>query len=527
MFEHARDRFRSSLVLRIRRAYPGLSESEASTIAADIDQSLTGYFREGGLSLATTLFSQASARKSPVPTSIVGFINEASTRYDDLLRRQAFFTTSVDAFVHAEAAERDYLGRISQGFFAFHSLGVFGDTAVERLREARGTVWLVDSSAQIPALALAAPMNLVFANTFSRLGTAGIRFFTTEGLFEETREHLWFANKVIKDRGAASLAVMLAARGQAPYRKSNRFLEGFILWQAAGNPRDWASYLFQVFGTRNPSGEDIKRKLRAIGIEVVPIRDWHGFQESDMLVWDEYVERIVRTLDSSPLAVVDPEFDSRKKAGPEAEAALAVIREREGTYNILSNAGESSPAWFISSTSILNALVEDGLRITWQPEGFLSFASTLAPVDDAQAAEAAFETLLWGLAETGLSLLDEATVTEVFGGVIDQAALDMAEQQQLYRDTLQQKYGESLQSVMGRIAPVYRPLAAIQLSHEMRELYARRLEIAEKRRSEAEARAAVAEKQLKDVARFVKKVEAKKARARRKQRRSKGKRKRR
>ena len=253
-FEHSRGRFKDALVLRLKSSYPSLSESDFSQISADIEASLSGYFREGGLTLATTLFSNQPSRQSPIPTSIVRFIKESSARYDDLLKRQAFFTVSVDAFVRSGTAEREYLGRIAQGFFAFHALGVFGDVAIERQRHAQQTVWLVDSNAQIPTLALAAPTNAVFMDSFSRLHGLGIRFFTTDRLFDETYDHLRFARNVIQEYGVDSHLVIAAALGQAPYRKSNQFLEGFIRWQRAGNPCDWENYLFQILrGTESGS----------------------------------------------------------------------------------------------------------------------------------------------------------------------------------------------------------------------------------------------------------------------------------
>jgi len=221
-FEHMRERFKESLKLRLRRKFPGLQDEEAGTISRDIESSLTGYFKEGGLSLATTLFSSGQGRRqSTVPSSIIKFISEASARYDDLLWRQAFHIVSVDAFVEAESAERDYLGRISQGFFAFHLLGAFGDVAIERLKQAQRTVWLIDSSAQIPAIALGAATNLAFIDCFSRLHKAGVRLFTTEKLFRETFEHYWFANKVIRDHGTDAPEVV-----QPP--KENRRIENQI-----------------------------------------------------------------------------------------------------------------------------------------------------------------------------------------------------------------------------------------------------------------------------------------------------------
>lgn len=221
-FNRARDSFKNALILRLKRDYSSLNDKQMNLIATDVEASLTGYFREGGLGLASTLFS--SRHYGDLPSSMIGFITLSSARYDDLLMRQAFFTVSVDAFAHPTHADKDYLGRISQGFFAFNALGVFGDTALERIKDAKETVWLIDSSAQIIALSLAAPVNALYRECFSRLKSIGIRFFATHSLFEETRTHLWFAHNLIREHGADSPLVIAAARGEAPYSKENAFL---------------------------------------------------------------------------------------------------------------------------------------------------------------------------------------------------------------------------------------------------------------------------------------------------------------
>jgi hypothetical protein len=523
-FEHLRERFKSSIELRLKRHYHALKPTDSKTIASDIESSLTGYFREGGLSLATTLFSNRQRRIQAVPSSILKFINEASARYDNLLLRQAFSTVSIQAFVSAESAEREYLGRISQGFFAFHSLGVFGEVAIERLKEAKNTVWLIDSSAQIPALALAASTNATFADCFSRLRTAGIRLFTTEKLFDETCEHLRFASEVVRRHGADSSAVFAAARGEPPYRKSNQFLEGFIRWQSAGNICDWEGYNFRSFGSTHPREHHLKTTLSKVGIEVIDFQDWPGFVQSDRVTCEEYFEKIVEKIkhfrgenkEFEPSDFDQP--DLYKKAQPEAEALLIIGRERHGKYHIISPVDEKSPAWFISQTSLLNA-IEEGPRITWQPEAFIRFASTLSPAVDPDSADRAFETLLWGLAQSGLSLLDEKTIEDVFGGVIEQAKINIAEQRELYNHTIGQKYGESPEAVLNRVSPSYKPLAALQLAHEIAQTLAQEKQQADAIALKERKRAEKAEKMLKDVARFRKRIEERRQRARLKKKR--------
>jgi hypothetical protein len=513
-FEHMRGRFKNSLLLRLEREYPALGSSKAQLIAADIESSLTGYFREGGLSLASTLFSSGHAKT--VPSSIIPFMTLASARYDNILMRQAFFTVSVDAFVHPESADREYLGRISQGFFAFHALGVFGDVAIERLRHATGTVWLVDSDTQIRALALAAPANTAYRECFSRLHQIGIRFFTTLSLFGETREHLWFADNFVKENGPDSPLLIAAARGEPPdSKKKNEFLEGFIRWQAAGNRCDWQDYLYQILGHRSCSEAAVRNSLNKIGIEVVGLEDWPGFTDAGHGDVDEYVGKIARLWETTQQRwAVDSDQlrDPYKKAGPEAEAFIIVKREREGVYHIISDVGQQTPSWFLSCTSILNIL-EPGSRITWQPEAFLSFASTLCDISLSQSADNAFEVVLLGLAQSGLDLLSEDIVARVFGSAIDQAKLSIDELRQAYHSTLEQKYGESPDSVIARVIPSYRPLAVVQLANEVMEAAARGQQIAVDAERAATKRAEVAEEKLEQVSHYRSKMEAKKQRA--------------
>jgi hypothetical protein len=522
-FHHMRERFKTSLQLRLRRNFRSLTADEVERISSDIHESLIGYFKFGGLTLATTLFSATAA--PAVSASIIKFINDASCRYSDYSKRLAFFKTSVDVFAHAEDAERDYLGRISQGFFAFHAMGVFGDVAIERLEHANRTVWVVDSSVQIPLLAVASASNAAFVSSFSRLCDMGIRFFTTESLFEESREHLWFADMVVNKYGADSQEIISAARGEPPFRKGNLFLEGFIKWQAAGNPCDWNSYVFAICGQHKFTNDSIKEKLKKYGIEVVDLQIWPGFKSVDFSERDEYIEKVKQTRERySRTSEGDISYDELhnpiKKAIPEGEVFLIVKKERLGKYYMLSEEKKPSPSWFISQTAILNT-IESGSKITWQPDAFLDFASTLSPPPPAEAGERAFEALLWSVARDGVNFVTEIDIRNVFKGVIDQAVVKLEEQQQLYEHTIEQKYGESLSSVLSRIAPSQKILATMQLSNEIAHSEQEKREKAEERAVAEAKRADLAEKKLAKVGHFIKRMESKRKKAKKHKRKKK------
>ncbi len=509
-FEHLRDRFKQAVRLRLKREYTTITDDDVEIIVTDIEKSLTGYFREGGLSLATTLLSNDT---TVAPASIVKFINEASCRYDDYQKRQAFFKVSVDVFVHAETAEREYLGRIAQGFFAFHALGTFGDISLERIKHAKDTVWLLDSNVQIPLLALAAPSNMAFVGAIARLKSLGVRFFSTESLFEETREHQWFANKIIDDFGSSSPEVIAAATGEPPFRKSNVFLEGFIKWRSAGNPADWDSYLYAITGQLKPNIQDIKNALSKLGVETIDIQTWPGFKMEDFVDRDTYVEQ-VRELREQYVKGHKKEYTDEelihatKKAQPEGEAFLVIKNERAGKFNMLSEPSVKSPSWFISQTALLNT-IESGSRVTWQPEAFLDFASTIVPPSATDAANQAFESILWGIAQSGISLITENEIKSTFGNAIDQASIKLEEQRQLYETTLEKKYGEPLDAVLKRVSPSHQLMAIIQLSNEIVQAETDKRVKAEGRAAAESKRADSAEKLLEKVSFYRKKMETK------------------
>lgn len=182
---------------------------------------------------------------------------------------------------------------------------------------------------------------------------------------------------------------------------------------------------------------------------------------------------------------------------------------------MLSEPGDKSPSWFISYISILNML-EANSKITWQPQAFLSFASTLCEIAPNDLAEQVCDTLLVGLAQSGISVIDEDTIARVFGGVIDQAKLNIEELHQQYEETLRHKYGESLESVWQRVAPSNLPMAAVQLAKEIVQAASERTRLAEMAAVAASKRAQQSEKELQKVEKFRRKLAKKQSSKRRK-----------
>lgn len=505
LFNHIRERFKESLVLRILSKFPDL-KSEAETLAEGLELSLVGYFKENGLTLASTLLSSHRRPTSRMPTSIIKYLNLASNQYETWTKRQAFTTISIDIFKNPRGAEKEYLGRIARGFYAFHALGVFGEVAVARLQHAAEAVWLMDSYVQIRALALGDIGNYVTRDCLLRLKEIGLRFFSTGTLFLETVEHLRYAATVIAERGTNSYHMMAAAQGQTPYRQSNEFLRGFIRWQKAGNPANWQKYLYSLINSNDITEESVKNALKIVGLEVVNLIDWPGFSDGDYPEIQERTQVIKETTEELRQKYEYPQedgaFNAYKKAVPEGEASIIVKKERRGEYYINSAPGDKTEAWFISGTSILNIVEEDGVRLTWQPAAFFQFASTLCKGDPATEAEKTFESIVLSIAESGVNLIDDDTLATVFGGIIDQAKTSISEQASLYNSALKDKYAESPQEIIGRINPLNLPIVAMQLANEVAQREHGKRIVAETTRSEATTRANRLEGELRGVKRL-------------------------
>ena len=245
--------------------------------------------------------------------------------------------------------------------------------------------------------------------------------------------------------------------------------------------------------------KELREKLSEIGIEVVPLEAWPGFRDEDLIERHAHVIEIVKKLEFRKGIDLSDEpnvmSDYYKKADPEAEALLIASKERSGSYHMLSEKGKSSPCWFISQTSMLN-LLSDNRKLTWQPEAFLRFSSTLAPSSDPQLADRAFEVLLLAFTEVGVSALSKETLNACFGGVVDQDDVAMEQAMATYDETLGWKYGEPVRDVLARLSPLQRELAVVQLANEAAQVQAEKSRYAEAMAAAAERRALAAEKKL-------------------------------
>ena len=109
-------------------------------------------------------------------------VNKASTALRGFDEAAAFADLMLEVVLRPPPPIREYLAAISQGFFAYHALGLEPRASNDRLDLACKKLWILDSSILIPLLARASSDHAFAVDLISRAASLGFRFATTESL---------------------------------------------------------------------------------------------------------------------------------------------------------------------------------------------------------------------------------------------------------------------------------------------------------------------------------------------------------
>lgn len=524
-YNHIQQRFIDSLQLRIKSSplLTSLSPSVVCALPSAIDGALSRYFEKAGVSFATMLRDTKNS-EATLPLCILEHIKEESTQFDNFSARQAFCALTLDIFCEPRLAEKQYLGRISEGFFAFHSLGVFGAVKNERQKQFASTVWLLDSNVLIHLLAKGYMPGLATQKCIDWIAQQGLQLFTTVSLFNELCQHLNFAINIVKTHGEESHETISAALGNSPYSRSNAFLNGFIQTKASGKCSNWEDYCISTIGVTSNFNKSLKSRLADLGVMVLAFCDWPGFDTiRDYGLQEEFEARIVARacgttyIENDDIAInTSLRRDPREKAKPESEALVIVEGERSGQLNILGRDNLVKNAWFVSDTSILNAVFEKD-NATWHSVSFERYISSLMNTQSAE--DVAFASVVETIAKSGYTVISEKALERAFDHLIDEANLSVSNERLILNANLSEKYAEPIESVLTRLLPIERPLAALQLKSEALQSEIRRREATEASQKDALKELSATKQELNTVSKYIRRQAAKSAQKAKKQKR--------
>lgn len=335
-------------------------------------------------------------------------------------------------------AESSYIGLALQARFGVHLLGYDPDALAARIRDFADTLFLVDSSTLIPLVAPGSVGHEAAQSLLSRLQKMGSIVRTTSLLAEEVAEHARWALGKVDREGRINSETIMAATGRAG-EGTNAFLEGFLAQlDAGGTAAEFVQYLNAVLGTpmgkAGCSTDDVVRRLSKEGIASCDFHTWRGFTEELWRTRDELMISIANRRETAGT------YRHERQVRAEAEAVLIIKGIREGSLGI--DGVTFSNAYFLSNTRLLDDLLGPGAPITMRPRGALQWLATLDPLPIEELGVLT-NSLLWELAERGLSIVNKSVLQRVFSPFISASKERLSEEIQHHRVLIAQRYGEN------------------------------------------------------------------------------------
>jgi len=412
--DHLRVRFESSASTFLAAEYPALASDQDARVIAAMQAGLSLAFHARGLEIARSVFMDEPIDVSDA-LDMLDTINRASSILRGLDEAAAFADLMLEIILRPSPPIREYLAAISQGFFAYHALGLEPRASTDRLNLACKKLWILDSSILIPLLANASTNHNFAVDLINRATTLGFRFATTESLFEEVREHAWFALSQFSDADPLSPLLMLAATGQGGFRP-NLFVEGYTRWaSSSGNP-SLRAYFREFVGTTTPAQllHALKKKLQDTGIRLMHFEDVPGFDQALYAERDTVLLPAIRQVRSE-----HGTYRSDEQCNAEAEVVLIA---------------RLVDAVFLSLSTVLNRLCELPRLLTWKPESlyrFLALFTTIMPGQDLL-----YESMIEDLYSAGLTVVDPPSLARFAGPAIRQARMQLETERSEYEETV-------------------------------------------------------------------------------------------
>jgi hypothetical protein len=343
--------------------------------------------------------------------------------------------------------QRKYLYHLSQGYFAYHALGL--DPKCQKFREdnIRSITWIIDSSAILPLLAVGCYNHLYAVDLFSRAQRLGLTIKTTEALFAEVVEHAKWAQEFVEKNGVNSIDFYRAATAQPGYRQ-NLFIDGFIQTANEASNKAFNTYMDKIFGPRRKYRKATESILESYGVETLPFESWPGFQSRQWLgqrdELEPQIERQRRRLGT---------YKSREQVKVEAEV-MVILKEGD----IVTHAVE---CYFISQSAVLNIFARNHESYTWRPESWyrlLICFPGVTPEPDPIA-----ESMHCEYFASGIEIINEQCYLKFFANAIDGAQRTIDDVAARYRASLKSKYATELKDAFDRMPDLQKPLFAWQV----------------------------------------------------------------
>jgi hypothetical protein len=385
--------------------------------------------------------------------------------------RSAFADLMIEILLNSNRAVKQYLGVLSQGYFAYHALALDQDCSDERLKLAKAKTWILDSSVMLALLAINS-LNYDYArDLFHKMKQLGFQLTTTEKLLSELRDHAYWAIANFINEPLDSPRLLLAAQAGLGY-KQNLFIDGFIKWSVnQGNPR-LATYLTECLGSDYAKDllQAIKIQVQSLGIEVREFSDWPSFTEQLFHDRDQLSQTIAASRKSKNL------YTSIDQCDAEAEVILI---------------SKLIQARFLSQSSFLNQYTS--LPIVWKPESMFRFLTLFSSVPSGN--DMLYQCMTQDFYYAGFNIIDQQTIVNYASPLVHQARMKLIEQRSDYEKVLGEHKATELETEFEQTPDIQKPFYSMQFAFYVASQAQALREVAVKRATRAEQEAELTQKE--------------------------------
>jgi len=496
------EKFAETCRLFIEREYPNLDANARNEVIKQLEAGLVRAFEKRGAEMAQATFGQKKLDFSTA-TDILEVVNNQRSLIHDDAARAACADLMLEVLLRPTQDMKDRLADLSQGYFAYHALGLDPSCSDERLRMAKEKSWILDSSIILPLLAKHCINHEFALDILDKIKSLGFRLFTTGRLFDEVIDHAVWAIRNFKDNKPYSPLLLQAASGGPGY-KQNLFIDGYMKWAVQQGEPSLQGYFAACLGNDydRKTGEGVEEQIKALGIEIVDFYAWPDFKQEKWSDRKEIEEKIIKIRKDRGT------YRSDEQCRAEAEVLILC---------------EGGKVAFLSQSGILDSIDRTRPRITWTPESMYRFLSSFSAVLPSE--DLLYQSMVQDFFYSGFDIVNSNALNQYFSAPVQQSLLNLDEEKDRYESTLGSQEYRRLRDRYDDIPDVQKPFYSMQFAFYVARKESEKREKAEARAKRAEETKALTDKERSDYDRLKAKEAEKKRQGKKKQRRQQSKKK--
>lgn len=429
----------------LKKNCPAILDVEMQGVIDKLIAGLVISFRRRGIEIVRNLIGQGTMDLSS-STDMIEVINSQFSDLSSNEIKAAAADLLIDVILNPDEAVKEYLVMLSQGFFAYHALGLDKKSLMFRKEIAKNSSWIIDSSILIPLVAKNCDSHEFAVDLLKRMKSCELNLISTEHIIQEVISHaLWMINNYINC--SYSSAELLAIIIDSPGHKPNLFINGYVNWsisQSAPSVKKYIEYcLPKSYGKRY---ED--RIINILLSEFIQLLDYGKLTDYNESYFSEISTQteIIRRKREERGTIRGTDGGDHQCT---TEAEVVIICKKEN-YS------------FLTSSIFLDANLPQAKKFSWNPDTMYKFLTTIS--SDLPDVDLLYQSMIQEYYYSGFDVMDQSAVKEYFKEPIRQASLEIEE--------VKNEYSTELRNPLIRIAldrfetldDLHKPFYARQIS---------------------------------------------------------------